>query len=154
MLGIVGVAGTFGPLHKGHKILLRKAFEVGEHVLVALTTESMLQRKEVKGKIPPYEIRKHNLEQFLNGEGYQGRYKIIPLEDPYGVAITLREQEGIVVSEDTVKGAEQINQIRQKKGMKPLEIVTIKLIHAQDGNPISSTRIRKNEIDPNGNLAK
>ena len=152
MLRLVGVAGTFAPLHKGHYILLQKAFEVGEKVLVALTTESMLQRKEAKEKIPPYEVRKQELEEFLNARGYQGRYEIIPLDDPFGVAITLAEQEGIVVSEDTVKGAEKINQIRKKKGLTPLQIFTIKLVTAENGIPISSTRIRKNEIDSQGSL--
>ena len=154
MLQIVGVAGTFGPLHDGHNILLNKAFEVGAKVLVALTTEAMLHRKELKEKIPSYEERKHLLEQYLDNAGYKGRYEIIPLDDPFGVAITLEEQEGIVVSEDTIKGAEKINEIRLKKGMQPLRIFTIKLVTAHDGIPISSTRIRKEEIDTKGKFIK
>ena len=154
MLHIVGVAGTFGPLHKGHYILLQKAFEVGEKVLVALATESMLQRKQVKEKIPSYNIRKQKLAEYLNSKDYQGRYEIIPLDDPFGVAITLAEQEGIVVSEDTVNGAKKINQIRKERGLKPLKIFVIKLIPAENGKPISSTRIRKNEIDSQGVIKK
>ncbi len=154
MLQLVGVAGTFGPIHDGHKVLLRKAFEVGAKVLVALTNEAMHQRKEAKEKIQSYAERKQALEEFLNSEGYAGRYEIIPLEDPFGVAITLKEQEGIVVSEDTIEGAEKINQIRLERGMKPLSIFTIKLITAKDGTPISSTRIRKEEIDTKGKFIK
>jgi cytidyltransferase-like protein len=154
MLRIVGVAGTFGPLHQGHKLLLHQAFEVGEKVLIALTTELMLQHKIKKEKIPSYEERKQILDIYLKAEGYQGRYEIIPLNDKYGVAITLPEQEGIVVSEDTVGGAEEINKIRIQKGFNPLTIFTIKLLLAQDGSPISSTRIRKKEIDPKGQLTK
>ena len=154
MLHVVGVAGTFGPLHKGHKALLRKAFEVGKKVLIALTTERMLQRKERRDKIPDYELRKIALERFLDAEGYSGRYEIIPLDDPYGVAITLPEQQGIVTSEETVEGAEEINKIRVKRHLKPLKIFTIKLIAAEDGLPISSTRIRKDEIDSEGNSVK
>lgn len=152
MLKLVGVAGTFGPLHEGHKILLRKAFEVGVKVLVALTTEAMLQRKLLKEKIPSYEERKQTLETFLNTEVFKGRYEIIPLEDPFGVAITLNEQEGIVVSDDTIHGAEKINEIRVERGMPPLKIFTVKLVCAKDGNPISSTRIRQEKIDEEGNL--
>ena len=151
MLHLVGVAGTFGPLHKGHKVLLRKAFEVGERVLIALTTEAMLQRKTFKEKIPPYKTRVQQLSAFLNAEGYAGRYEIIPLDDPFGVAITLREQEGIVVSEDTIEGAEKINKIRSDRGLPLLKIYTIKLITDHAGSPISSTRIRKEEIDSEGN---
>ncbi len=154
MLRVVGVAGTFGPLHKGHHVLLQKAFEVGEKVLVALTTEAMLQRKQAKEKIPSYAVRKRKLEDFFKAHGYHGRYEIIPLADPYGVAITLPEQEGIVVSEDTVKGAEEINKIRVEHGLNPLQIFAIQLLPAKDGLPISSTRIRKDEIDPQGNLKR
>lgn len=154
MLKIVGVAGTFGPLHQGHKLLLRKAFQVGTKVLVALTTEAMLQRKLLKEKIPSYRERKQTLEEFLNLEGFKGRYEIIPLEDPFGVAITLKEQEGIVVSEDTIQGAEKINKIRVERGMPPLKIYTIKLVCAKDGTPISSTKIRQEMIDGDGNLLK
>ena len=150
MLHLVGVAGTFGPLHKGHHHLLHKAFEVGEKVLVALTTEKMLAQKQYKDKIPTYEARKQAIEEFLDSKGYQGRYEIIHLDDPYGVAITLAEQEGIVVSEDTVKVAEKINELRSEKGLNPLEIFVIELVHAQNGQPISSTRIRKDEIDTEG----
>ena len=154
MLRIVGVAGTFGPLHQGHKFLLRKAFEVGEKVLIALTTESMLQRKIMKEKIPSYEKRTQLLETYLKEEGYQGRYEIIPLNDKFGVAITLAEQEGIVVSEDTAGVVEEINKIRIQKGFKPLTIFIIKLLLAQDGTPISSTRIRKDEINAEGHPIK
>ncbi|MHA1266447.1 MAG: phosphopantetheine adenylyltransferase [Candidatus Helarchaeota archaeon] len=154
MLKLVGVAGTFGPLHKGHTILLKKAFEVGEYVLIALTTEQMLHRKELSAKIPSYEHRKRNLERFLEQEGYRGRYEIIPLNDPFGVAITLKEQEGIVTSEETRDGAEKINQIRKQRGLKPLVIFTIPLVLAEDGKPISSTRIRRQEITSNGKPLK
>ncbi len=152
MLRLVGVAGTFGPLHKGHYKLLRKAFEVGEKVLVALTTEAMLEHKTAKDKIPPYNVRKQKLEEFLNSQGYYGRYEIIPLDDPYGIAITLAEQEGIVVSEETKKGAEKINQIRKERGLNPLKIFVIKMVLAENGKPISSTRIRKEELDLEGHL--
>ncbi len=154
MLKLVGVAGTFGPLHKGHHLLLHKAFEVGEKVLVALTTDAMLHKKQFREKILPFEERKIKLSQFLDANGYQGRYKIIPLDDPFGVAVTLAEQEGIVTSEDTAHVAEQINEVRLRNGLKLLEIFIIKLVSAEDGQPISSTRIRKNEIDDAGHIVE
>ncbi|MHA1129370.1 MAG: phosphopantetheine adenylyltransferase [Candidatus Helarchaeota archaeon] len=150
MLKLVGVAGTFGPLHKGHHALLEKAFAVGENVLIALTTAKMHIHKNLKEIIAPYEERKQTLEHYLDSKGYHGRYEIIPLDDPYGVAITLPEQEGIVVSEETLAGAQKINTIRKERGLPPLQIFTIKLIPAQDGQRLSSTRIRNAEIDSEG----
>jgi pantetheine-phosphate adenylyltransferase len=154
MLRIVGVAGTFGPLHQGHKLLLHQAFEVGEKVLIALTTELMLQHKIKKEKIPSYDERKQMLDIYLKAEGYQGRYEIIPLNDKFGVAVTLPAQEGIVTSEDTAGVAEEINTIRIQKGFNPLQIFIIKMVLAQDGTPISSTRIRNAEIDAEGHSIK
>ena len=40
----VAVGGTFDLFHKGHLTLLRKAFEIGDHVLVGLCSESFLKK--------------------------------------------------------------------------------------------------------------
>jgi pantetheine-phosphate adenylyltransferase len=43
-----------------------------------------------------------------------------------------------------------INPVRIKLGLPSVEIYTVKLVLADDGLPISSSRIRSNEIDENG----
>ena len=44
------------------------------------------------------------------------------------------------------------NAQREAKGFPPLEVVTIDYVMAEDGRPISSTRIREGEIDSEGRL--
>ena len=58
----------------------------------------------------------------------------------------------VVVSEETEPTAVEINNIRVSKGMKPIDIVVVSFVLAYDGNPISSTRIRRGEINQSGNI--
>ena len=46
------------------------------------------------------------------------------------------------------------NDMRTSKGISPLKILSVDLIKAQDGAPISSTRILHGEIDNEGNVIK
>jgi pantetheine-phosphate adenylyltransferase len=81
-------------------------------------------------------------------------YDIKELNDPYGTTIYDEEIDAIVVSEETEPTALKINRIRHEKGMKALDILTIGMVLAEDGRPISSTRIRKGEIDREGIIIK
>jgi pantetheine-phosphate adenylyltransferase len=57
-----------------------------------------------------------------------------------------------VVSDETRPGALEINETRKKNGLKTLEIISIPLVLADDQKPISSTRIKKGEIDKEGRI--
>lgn len=59
-------------------------------------------------------------------------YKVVPINDPFGPAIEDSSLECIVVSDETIRGGEKINEIRLQKKMKPLEIVSIKLLSNED----------------------
>ena len=60
--------------------------------------------------------------------------------------------EAIVVSEETAPKAEELNRLRAQRGLRPLELVVIPMVLAEDGKPISTTRIRAGEIDRAGRL--
>ncbi len=139
------VGGTFDRLHSGHKTLLSRAFEVAEFVLVGITSDEMLS-KEAES----YNERKRALEKFLRKFGK--RCEIVKLHDAYGPAATDAELDAIVVSEETKHRAIEINEMRKKKNLKPLEIIVIPLVLAEDGAAISSTRIRRGEVDEEGRV--
>ncbi|MFQ5815275.1 MAG: phosphopantetheine adenylyltransferase [Candidatus Hydrothermarchaeaceae archaeon] len=139
----VAVGGTFDRLHKGHKALLRRAFELGEKVVVGITSDEMLQKEA-----DPLPVRMEELGDFLSGLDYD----LVVLEDPHGPSITDPEIDAIVVTEDTEPRAMEINSIRSKRNMMLLKIIVIKKVLAQDGKPISSTRVRRGEIDGDGVL--
>ncbi|MFX1564165.1 MAG: phosphopantetheine adenylyltransferase [Promethearchaeota archaeon] len=146
------IGGTFDRLHKGHKTLLRRAFELGGHVLIGLTTQDMIRHKPDWESIKSYEQREAELQQWLEEEGYSGRYIIRPLHDSYGPAITMEELQLIVVSEETCPVAKEINVIRREKGLQLLHIAVLTMVMAEDQTSISSTRIRAGIIDRDGRL--
>lgn len=145
----VCIGGTFSPLHKGHKILIKKAFEVaGEEgsVFIGVVTGKMLKGK---GDVKPFEGREKIIEQFLSEEGLTEDATIEPIYDKYGPSIQ-EDFDAIVVSPETIKNAEEINNKRKKLNKKPLKIIQIPFILAEDKLPISSSRIKRKEINEDG----
>ena len=149
----VAVGGTFQYLHDGHAKLLEKAFEIAKNgiVHIGLTSDEMLQKSH---DIESYESRRAQLLQYLKEKGYpEDSYDVVRLDDPCGPSLE-ENFDYIVVSPETYPVALKINNIREKRGKKPLEIVYVEYVMAEDGIPISSTRITKGEIDRHGKLKK
>jgi pantetheine-phosphate adenylyltransferase len=151
---IVSVGGTFDHFHKGHKALLQKAFDIGEHVLIGITSKEMLSEKNKAEKIQSYAKRVKNIENFLKSNGLLQRSTIVKLRNSYGPAITRKEMDAIVVTEETRPTAEEINKIRKSNRLVPLAIISVPRVLAEDGIPISSSRIRAGMINKNGKMLK
>jgi cytidyltransferase-like protein len=150
----VAVGGTFDELHKGHRSLLVKAFEVGEKVLIGLCTDEFVEKMGKPHATASYETRLNELQAFLEKSNLIGKAEITPLNDPYGKTLTDKCIGALVVSEETEKIALKINQKRSEKNLPPLTIITISMVPAENCEPISTTRIREGEIDREGHLLK
>jgi pantetheine-phosphate adenylyltransferase len=148
----VAVGGTFDQLHRGHKALLNKAFEVGEKVVIGLSTDNFVAHMGKPHKTSSYSDRKKELEAFLAEKGLSERAEIVPLNDSLGLTIKGKGLEALIVSEETAKTAQGVNPIREKAKLPLLDIVTVKMVPAENCSPISTTRIRRGEIDRNGHL--
>ena len=148
------MGGTFDVLHRGHRLLLRKAFEVGKSVTIGVTSDVFARHLHKPHKIDPFESRKVQLQKVLRTWGVLSRSRIVRLDDRYGPTIDAPGIEAIVVSKRTAKTAYEINRRRKLSGLKPLAIVAIDLIQAQDRKPISSTRIRRGRIDRLGRVVR
>ena len=151
-LKTVTVAGTFDVMHKGHWFLLDEAFLIADRVVIGITTERFATEMKKPHDIDSYRVRLNEVRGYLKGKGLLGRAPFFPLDDPYGPSTSDGGIEGILVSEETEARAEEINQIRVKKGEKPLLIFVMKMVLADDGKPISSTRVRRQEVDRYGHL--
>ena len=150
----VAVGGTFDEFHKGHRTLLLKAFEVGEQVVVGLCSDEFVKRMGKPHSTASYKQRLEDLKRFLSGHGFLERAEIIPLNDPYGVTLSKGCVEALVVSRETEPRALEINLKREKLGLPPLHIVVIEMVPSENHAPISTTRIRRGEIDREGHLLK
>jgi cytidyltransferase-like protein len=143
----VVVGGTFNVLHRGHKALLTTAFMLGESVYIGLSSDEFANRFRAT-QTRNYEDRKKKLIEFVTT--FNKDYDILAINDSYGIATTEPEIGCIVVSEETLLRAEEINAIRFKKGLDKLTIVVVPIVLADDGKPISGERIVKKEIDEEG----
>ncbi|MCX9084735.1 MAG: phosphopantetheine adenylyltransferase [Candidatus Methanoperedens sp.] len=145
----VAVGGTFNPLHDGHIALLKKAVELsrGGELLIGLTSDEMTRKKD--HEVDEYQMRYEDVMNYIKTLGIIPT--IVKLDDPYGP--TIREDfDYIVVSPETHPIGLKINMIRKEKGLSQLKIVLVEYILADDGLPISSTRIWNGEIDEHGKV--
>jgi len=146
------VGGTFDPLHDGHKRLLDRSFELagpGGHVVIGLTTDTFASRKV--HPIRSFSERKGDLEAYIALRDHAARWNIEPLNDRYGSAVD-SDFDAIVVSEETLPVAVEINKERRGKGRQKVDIHQITCVLAEDGRWISSTRIYRGEIDVHGHV--
>jgi len=150
----VAVGGTFDEFHKGHRALLIKAFEVSEHVLIGLCSDRLVESLSKPHVTASYEQRLKELSRFLRERGFLERAEIMPLNDPFGVTLSEGCVEALIVSLETEHMAVKINEERRRRGLPPLQIVTIDMIPSENHAPISTTRIRHGEIDREGHLLK
>jgi cytidyltransferase-like protein len=149
------VGGTFDELHRGHKTLIDKAFEVADKVVVGLSSDVFVVKMGKPHLTDTYVERKKELKKFLDDSDLGGRFEIVPLDDPLGQTMTAADGlEALVVSKETEHTAQSINVKRKEAGMAPLKIFAVDMVPAENDTPISTTRIRSGEIDRNGHLLK
>ncbi|MBU4481787.1 phosphopantetheine adenylyltransferase [Patescibacteria group bacterium] len=146
----VVIGGTFETLHKGHLALFKKAFELGE-VFIGLTSDELAQ-KHKKRKVKDFKERKKELKEFIKKK-FSINPKLVKIEDKFGPALK-NEFDYIIVSPETYKTAILLNEEREKTGKKPLKIIKINFVLAEDGKPISDSRILAGEIDREGKITK
>jgi pantetheine-phosphate adenylyltransferase len=161
------LGGTFTPIHNGHRALLHEAFQTASHdglgdghVVVGLTSTALA--RETRGdpahadRLGGFERRREALEDELDrlGAAYTASYETTRLDDTRGPAATRDDVDALVVSPEAKaqRRAHEINRERVAAGRRPLEVHTPPFVVAEDGERISSTRIRNGEIDVHGRL--
>lgn len=150
---LVVSGATFDHFHKGHKEFIRFALDQGEEVLLGLTSDTFAKEKRHEEEIELYEIRKQSLISCLRKLGVERRVKILPIDTLFIPAEwESLSIEAIIVSKDSLAGARVINHKRKMEGRQLLTIIECPTVVAEDGQFLSSVRIRKGEINREGQL--
>lgn len=146
----VGIGGTFNVLHKGHRALLDKALEIGDEVIVGITSDCFASAGRTD--LRPLDERRAEVEAYLRSRN--GKWRIAIIDNAAGGTSDRTEISALVVSPETRQRAENINRERASKGLAPLLLVPVPHILAENGMPISSTRILSGEMDREGRMLR
>ena len=149
---LVAMGGTFDIIHAGHLALLNSAFSISSKVIIGLTGDEFAKRmgKNVSNN---YQERLESLKSKIMDIFPDSNFEISKLENDFGPAVLEEQVQALVVSEETKEKAKLLNGLRAKKGLSEVDIVVVSMVLAKDGTRISTTRIKKHEIDPQGNLS-
>ena len=148
---LVAMGGTFDIIHIGHLTLIEKAVSISKRVIIGLTSDS-LAAKNGKNLTNNFEMRLENLTKILNEKFPSSVFEIAMLNDDFGPTVIEGDVDALVVSEETSKKGDILNAKRNELNLSPVEIITVPMKLAYDGERISSTRIRNAEIDSLGNV--
>lgn len=147
----IAVGGTFEVIHKGHRTLLARAFAIGDEVLIGLTSDQLANESR-RRRVRPYQEREWALRSFIDRTFPGLVYTIERIDDRFGPAVHLPDLEALVVSENTYSTGLDLNAAREERGLQPLRLVVIPHVLAEDGLPISSTRVLAGECDAEGRV--
>ncbi|KAK4291551.1 hypothetical protein Pmani_035629 [Petrolisthes manimaculis] len=145
----VVIGGTFDCIHIGHKKLLSEALlRCQNKFTIGVSEGPLLKNKTLKELIRPCEERIKNVRELVMDIDPSVEYSIVPITDPLGPTRWDPNIDMIVVSEETIKGIDLINNVRREGGIKTLDGYVISLvkddmrIHQEEEEKISASSQR------------
>ena len=112
----VVLGGTFDNIHDGHRLLLtQSALLARRRILVGMSSGPLLASKILPELIKPIDVRVSDVEAYLRDVKPWIKHEVVPITDVYGPTAWDEELECLVVSPETVRGGEKINQERERK---------------------------------------
>ena len=144
-------AGTFDYLHIGHNILIQMSLLLSKNKIgIGICSDEMIKKKSPKFLLESSNERLNNMKKFIEKNGLNNNqnvfYKIIT--DSIDFAGIDKNLECLVLTEETFKGGEIVNEIRIKNNINKIKLICLNVINNNDNNEnnkVSSSFIR-NEI--------
>lgn len=147
----MATGGTFDEIHIGHLALLARAFREGKKVIIGVSSDDFAAKRGKKLN-HSFEQRVRKLRNVIKKEFGNVMIEIAKLDGDFGPAVTSGNVAALIASKETEEKGKMLNDMRAKRGLSPVRIITVDLVRAEDGSPISSTRMRAGEIDGRGRL--
>ncbi|KDN41784.1 WD40 repeat-like protein [Tilletiaria anomala UBC 951] len=156
----IALGGTFDHLHVGHKILLSMACLIcTKRIVVGVTTDVMLKKKSNAHLLEGLPERIDRVDTFIRRFRscfFPIKQDVVELADVCGPAGTDADLNALLVTDETIAGANMVADERKKNGLQPLERYVIGVIgaagetvvHGKDAaefaaSKVGSTAIRK-----------
>jgi len=143
------LGGTFTCVHRGHALLLAKCAKF-EKITIGLTSDAYVKRHKIYPSFP-YSKRLSSLKSALKKHGLLERTKIVKIESETERADSLHAS-AIIVSRETEGVAKKINEIRRRKKLPQLKIISVPLSYGENLKKISCQSVYFGKTDCNGNL--
>lgn len=144
----IGIGGTFDHFHKGHADLITFAAQISDRLVLGITDDTFALSKKFPHSLEPYEDRVRSVKKFCQKAKIQ--HVIHPLHDRFGPSIEPGVIDALVVTQNTIKNAEKINEVRKRLRLTELPIIICPLTRASSGAIISSTNIRSGHTNREG----
>ncbi len=149
---VLALGGTFDHFHAGHRAFLKYAASLAEQLVIGLTKPEITLHKDLYDQLEPYDVREKAVADFCKDQNIS--CEITALTDVYGPTTSDARIEALCVTPETVTGAEAINNKRISLSLTALHVEKAPLLFDEVGEIISSKRIRKGQIDREGNVYK
>lgn len=139
----VAVGGTFDRLHAGHRLLLTAAAWVARRkVYIGVTSPAMLRHKQHAELIESFDERAENARRFVLRTKPELLVTQSELTNSAGIAGVEPTLEALVVSRETLKGGNAVNEIRKANNLPPVALIVVSVLFQPEGK-LSSTLLRK-----------
>jgi pantetheine-phosphate adenylyltransferase len=145
---LVGLGGSFDHFHAGHAHFLKFASNLGQKLLIGVTDDHLTNSKLYPNSIEDLWHRKHAVKEFC-GRNHLN-VSVLTLHDAYGPTLEGTEVEALAVTNETAPGAEKINQLRTKLGLRPLPVFICTMFKDETNQELHSENIRAGIVNRAG----
>lgn len=112
----VVLGGTFDNIHNGHRLLLtQSALLARRRIVVGMSSGPLLSSKVLPELIKPIDVRISDVQSYLTDIKPWIKHEVVPITDIYGPTVWDEDLECVVVSPETVRGGQRINEERERK---------------------------------------